>query len=313
MNNWTLLFLNENYRSGSAICTAANRLIAHNVKRLPKQLVSATGTEGGVLVDHHDTGAEEAAGISASIKARIKSGDAPDEIAVLLRTNRLVSEYRKVLQDSGVPVRSKAADDSPADWPVARAFIAMLTNPENDGVTYRFLKAKLGQEKADQMQRNATADFTTLNSMFLHIRNVALSDVTTAMMQAQLGRESIGRVRDAVATLQPEATILELQYALAQKDAVAREEGHGVTVCTLHSAKGREMDFVYLPAWEEKILPFGENIDEERRLAYVGITRARRQVVITSADNRNKEWTGMTVMQASRFVQETLDTSRPAA
>ncbi|MFO0003406.1 MAG: 3'-5' exonuclease, partial [bacterium] len=70
------------------------------------------------------------------------------------------------------------------------------------------------------------------------------------------------------------------------------EERHEVTLMTLHSSKGLEYDYVYLVGMEEELLPhkktIAENsdINEERRLCYVGITRARKRLVMTHAKQR---------------------------
>ena len=71
-------------------------------------------------------------------------------------------------------------------------------------------------------------------------------------------------------------------------------EGERVSLMTLHAAKGLEFDMVFLPGWEEGVFPSQRSLDEggekaleeERRLAYVGITRARRQAIISHAANR---------------------------
>jgi DNA helicase-2/ATP-dependent DNA helicase PcrA len=84
-----------------------------------------------------------------------------------------------------------------------------------------------------------------------------------------------------------------------------------VSVMTLHSAKGLEFDHVFLPGWEEGLFPSQRSMDEngmsgleeERRLAYVGITRARKRAVITFAANRQiyGSWTSC---MPSRFIEE---------
>jgi DNA helicase-2/ATP-dependent DNA helicase PcrA len=84
-----------------------------------------------------------------------------------------------------------------------------------------------------------------------------------------------------------------------------------VSLMTLHAAKGLEFDTVFLPGWEEGLFPhpraLEENgaagLEEERRLAYVGLTRARRRAFVSFAANRRvyNQWTAAI---PSRFVDE---------
>ena len=99
------------------------------------------------------------------------------------------------------------------------------------------------------------------------------------------------------------------QVALITTDDDNNEAGkkNVVSVMTIHAAKGLEFDTVFLPAWEEGIFP-SENksysdIEEERRLAYVAITRAKKRVIITCARNR-VVFGQMTEQIASRFIGE---------
>ena len=81
--------------------------------------------------------------------------------------------------------------------------------------------------------------------------------------------------------------------SLVMDNETAPQEGE-VTLMTLHAAKGLEFDMVFLPGWEDGIFPSqrtldesgGAGLEEERRLAYVGLTRARRNVYISFAANR---------------------------
>jgi DNA helicase-2/ATP-dependent DNA helicase PcrA len=87
-------------------------------------------------------------------------------------------------------------------------------------------------------------------------------------------------------------------------------QGHAVTLMTLHSAKGLEFPHVYLVGMEEGLLPHqrsvadgGRNIDEERRLGYVGVTRAQEYLTVTMSKTRMK-WGKPRPSLVSRFVME---------
>ena len=88
-------------------------------------------------------------------------------------------------------------------------------------------------------------------------------------------------------------------------------EGEKINMMTMHSSKGLEFDVVFLPGWEEGLFPHqksieekGQNgLEEERRLAYVGITRAKKKVVISFSMNRFYQGDWIDSM-ASRFINE---------
>ncbi|MBD1137578.1 UvrD-helicase domain-containing protein [Pelagibacterales bacterium SAG-MED43] len=88
-------------------------------------------------------------------------------------------------------------------------------------------------------------------------------------------------------------------------------EGQKVNMMTMHAAKGLEFDFVFLPGWEEGLFPHqksveekGQNgLEEERRLAYVGITRAKKKAIISFSMNRFYQGDWIDSM-ASRFIDE---------
>ena len=102
-----------------------------------------------------------------------------------------------------------------------------------------------------------------------------------------------------------------LEHIALVTDGDADPEHGEVTLMTLHAAKGLEFDAVFLPGWEEGIFPSQRTMDEngtvgleeERRLAYVGITRARRDLFISFANSRriHGQWQSSI---PSRFVQE---------
>ncbi|RAU20704.1 DNA helicase II [Paramagnetospirillum kuznetsovii] len=107
-------------------------------------------------------------------------------------------------------------------------------------------------------------------------------------------------------------TFLEHVALVMENDEKA--ELDRVVIMTLHGAKGLEFDTVFLPGWEEEVFPHAralaetgtQGLEEERRLAYVGITRAKKRVLITFAANRRiyNQWKSQL---PSRFVEELPD------
>jgi DNA helicase-2/ATP-dependent DNA helicase PcrA len=137
----------------------------------------------------------------------------------------------------------------------------------------------------------------------------------TAMWQADKSPEAPGRLENlrelVVAMGEFENLGGFLEHVSLVMDAVEDRSGDMVSVMTLHAAKGLEFDNVFLPGWEEGLFPSQRSMDEngmagleeERRLAYVGITRARRRSAISFAANRRIHGQWQSAIP-SRFVDE---------
>jgi DNA helicase-2/ATP-dependent DNA helicase PcrA len=117
----------------------------------------------------------------------------------------------------------------------------------------------------------------------------------------------VGREYDATAE-EPSVEEFLQQIALFSEQDNLRDEQGLVTLMTLHNAKGLEFDTVFMIGLEEQVFPHSRaveagDLEEERRLAYVGITRARRELYLTSARTRalfgNRDWN-----LRSRFIDE---------
>ncbi|MBK5919717.1 DNA helicase II [Rhodothalassium salexigens] len=119
-----------------------------------------------------------------------------------------------------------------------------------------------------------------------------------AMWQADTSVEAPGRIENLQELIQAMAEFDNLagflEHIALVMDNDRQADGAAVTIMTLHGAKGLEFDTVFLPGWEEGVFPNQRAIDEsglkgleeERRLAYVGITRAKRRARIYHAGNR---------------------------
>src|SRR5205807_9501312 len=106
-----------------------------------------------------------------------------------------------------------------------------------------------------------------------------------------------------------------LEHVSLVMDADGGAQADAVSIMTMHSAKGLEFDTVFLPGWEEGLFPHQRSLDdagragleEERRLAYVGLTRAKRRAKIYFATNRRIHGLWRTTIP-SRFLDELPET-----
>jgi DNA helicase-2/ATP-dependent DNA helicase PcrA len=175
--------------------------------------------------------------------------------------------------------------------------------------------------KARETLRNLVRDFDRWRDQMRELSHVELTGVIldesgyTGMWQADKSPEAAGRLenlREFVGGLAEfESMDLFLEHVALVMERQEQEGADMVSVMTLHAAKGLEFDVVFLPGWEEGVFPNQRSMDEsglsgleeERRLAYVGLTRARKKAHVLFAANRliYGQWTSCL---PSRFIDE---------
>ena len=271
----TVVELTENYRSSPEILGLANRLIASTGRAKALTATRSSGPPPG-CVPYADAEAE-LAGLVRTIRARIDEGIVPPEIAVLVRMNAQLAPIESALTTAGIPyvVRGGRFYERPdvraAIRAIERAKLAAVGADLWAAIETVF-RAALGYDPqatpSGPEERERAADLGVLLA------------IVAEFAGARSSRSNPPGAADVLAEL-------------ARRDAAERANvAGGVTLSTIHRAKGLEWDAVVLPGLEEGTLPTGqaaadpEALDEERRLLYVGITRARIHLAVSWAARR---------------------------
>jgi DNA helicase-2/ATP-dependent DNA helicase PcrA len=289
--NATVVRLESNYRSTPAIVATANRLMRDRPGALVLSAARQESEEGAEAVQgpepelrSYPTDSAEARAVAGRIAEQIAAGTKPQDIAVLYRINVQGAAMETALNDAGVSYQLRGGKRF-FELPEVKQALMMLKGA---------VVASVGEPL-----------FKTV------------SDVLRSLGWTQDAPETRGAVRDRWESLNAvmglaeaaprETTLREFVEELYQRAAAQHEPTmEAVTLATLHSAKGLEWDTVHLIGLSEGLVPITyaktfEAIDEERRLLYVGITRARKRLHLSWAQTgqgRNGE------RSPSRFLEE---------
>ncbi|MFH8608106.1 ATP-dependent DNA helicase UvrD2 [Streptomyces sp. NPDC018029] len=299
----TVVKLVRDYRSTPQVVHLANGLLSQARGRAADhrlELISQRdpGTEP-VYTEYADEPAE-AEGAARRIRALLADGVPASEIAILFRTNSQSEIYEQALADAGVPYQLRGAE---------RFF--ERTEVREAGAALRGA-ARFGGNDA------LLDDVVDLPSQ---VRAVLSTKGWTSEPPAGSGAvrdrwESLAalvRLAEDFSRSRPEATLADLVAELDERaNAQHAPTVEGVTLASLHAAKGLEWDAVFLVGLAEGMMPItyaktDEQIEEERRLLYVGVTRARVHLSLSWALSRSPG--GRPNRRPSRF----LDGLRPGS
>jgi len=212
--------------------------------------------------------------------------------AVIVRTNNLVQYFTEALQRAGIACEAEQPIDLPPDWKTTMLLIGLLANPDNDTLARWLIEIRQGASAAQAAQKQALQGSTSINRAVLALP-YGLTACQLPPYLTSVSAESQARVQAVLETMPERATVQELVLAMAdEKFRIEQKQNNGVTVTTYHRAKGREFDLVCLAAFEDGVIPSRQSLGsetllaEERRLAFVGITRAIKACYISASCGR---------------------------
>jgi DNA helicase-2/ATP-dependent DNA helicase PcrA len=276
----TVVRLARDYRSTPQVVTLANRVI-------PAGLVAQRpGGPQPTLTGYPDDAAEADA-VAAQASALIADGTDPREIAVLVRVNAQTHAFERALREAGVAYQVRGSERF-FDRPEVRQAIGLIKTSS----------------------RTVTGSTSLVTESTAVLSGLGLTGPPPAGGGAVRQRwESLAALAGLAADLaaaRPAATLADFAAELAARAATGHAPAvPGVTLSTLHAAKGLEWDVVFLPGLTEGVLPIvyaqtDEAVAEERRLLYVGVTRARQRVALSWAAARAPD--GPAGRKPSRFL-----------
>lgn len=266
----------RDYRSTPQIVSLANGLLKSAPKRASfpvLELVSQRDNGKQVSFAQYSDDAAEASSIAARIKRKVAQGVRAGDIAILYRTNAQSESFENALTDAGVSYVVRGGERFFARKDVRDALLllrgAARSADPNEALTHHVMNilASLGWSSAPPIGRGAARDRWDLLNALLQIAE-------------DLEQKFNATVADFIADLDERA---RNQHA---------PDIDGVTLASLHAAKGLEWDHVYLAGMSEGLMPISlaetdEAIAEERRLLYVGITRAKFELELSYSQSRN--------------------------
>lgn len=335
--------LEENYRSCSQILNGANNLIQKNPKQFEKKLFSTNGEfNGKIRITKVFNEFEEAIFIAKTI-AEWKHQFPNYKIGVLVRTNMQINYIEQALVEAKIPYlvnsgkkfyQKKEIQDVMAYLRVLHskndflAFSRAINTPKrNIGETrlnslldaMKYLQCDF--ENAlnafiEQLPRNASEKCKILVMQLMQWRKLKdtipletlIDKILLDINYIELEEIKENQLKNIDSLKDQAKKYKTLQEFLENVQFENQEENADVELMTMHASKGLEFDIVFAPGWEESIFPSmmtrsKEELEEERRLAYVTITRARHFLEISYAKSRKINNRYMNQLP-SRFIYE---------
>ena len=308
----------RDYRSTPQVVGLANRILAARTAEGERSRLAPPWPTPLELIAQRPAGPEptftecaddeaEAAQVAERIKTLIKDGVQPAEIAVLFRTNGQSQAYEQALATAGIGYQLRGGERFFARREVREAMLQL-----------RAASRSVGNDPVPQLVRDI------LVSLGYSPEAPAGGGAVREKWESLAALVSLADECHANRTQDPDAVFTLMDFVAELEERAAAQHAptvQGVTLASLHSAKGLEWDAVFLVGLSEGLMPISfadtpEAVDEERRLLYVGITRAREHLNLSWSTARTPG--GRANRKPSRFLdglrpQTTRDLQRTAA
>ncbi|MEP6696449.1 MAG: ATP-dependent DNA helicase UvrD2 [Pseudonocardiales bacterium] len=290
----TVIRLERDYRSTPQVVELANAVIARArgaAAEARLRLVGQRPAGPPPRLQEYDSEPAEAAAVAAACRSMVDRGSDPAQVAVLFRTNAQSAAYERALADAEVPYLVRGSERF-FDRPEVRRALVLLRGAARSGDSARGSVAGDGRDlAADVAAVLSSAGFSA-----------GSPPAGGAAREQWEGLAALVRLAQET----PEASMEDFVAELAQRVQHQHAPSvRGVTLTSLHGAKGLEWDVVFIVGVTDGMLPISfagtdEQIEEERRLLYVGITRAREHLQVSWALSRTAE--GRRGRRPSRFL-----------
>ncbi len=258
----------RDYRSTPQVVHLANGLLNQARGRAAEhrlELVSQRETGPDPVYAEYPDEPAEAEGVAHRIRDLIAAGVPAGEIAVLYRINAQSEVYEQALADAGVPYQLRGAERFFERQEVQKAILALRGAARSGG------------------NDPLLDDVVELGSQVRAVLSMCIRDSagSGAVRDQWESLAALVRLAEDFARTRPGATLADLTVELEERKAAQHAPTvQGVTLASLHAAKGLEWDAVFLVGLTDGMMPItyaktDEQVEEERRLLYVGVTRAR--------------------------------------
>ena len=282
--NAKIITLPQNYRSGAMIVEAANNLSDNIKEKFNKELKPTRKEEGEIVYERVPDESNEALAIVEEVEERLRKGIPHSEIAILARTNKLPINPVTLLIRRGIPLNLKGGVAAFSEYEARLLLTAIASSSElkleniwalrMQPALYGFSQKLVGEQWGRRVKALTT-----------FIQKRPPQGMTPDEVEGR--EETLDQYRDYILEFDDAAAL----FGILKEVLDNSDDSDRVFVGTIHSAKGLEWDSVIIMGWENGVLPQRQSgslrsFEEERRIAYVGITRAKNFLMLTNVAKR---------------------------